>query len=73
MIDKDCPCTRDCAERNATCHSTCEGYLKYRAQKDAECEARAAYSKLDGCSTAGEKGAKRKAMMDRKRGRRKQR
>lgn len=72
MIDKDCPCTRDCAERNATCHSTCEGYLKYRARKDAECDARLMTFVMDGYSTAGEKGMRRKAMMDRKRGRRKQ-
>lgn len=26
------PCTRDCPNRNATCHSTCEKYLKFEKQ-----------------------------------------
>ena len=26
------PCTRDCQNRNATCHSTCEKYLNFEKQ-----------------------------------------
>ena len=29
----DNPCTPDCQERSATCHTTCERYLKRFAQK----------------------------------------
>ena len=67
-LDKDCPCTKDCAERTATCHSTCEAYLKYRARKDADCDARLKTFDMDGYSTAGAKRAIREAAKDRKRG-----
>lgn len=32
MVRPKCPCTRDCAERTAVCHGTCERYLKYEQQ-----------------------------------------
>ena len=34
------PCAKDCPERNASCHASCEKYIAYREQKDAELEAR---------------------------------
>lgn len=31
-----CPCTKDCTERSAECHSTCEAYLEYERKRIAE-------------------------------------
>ena len=35
-LEPSCPCTRDCAERSALCHTVCERYALYRAQKEAD-------------------------------------
>lgn len=40
------PC-KDCLERSATCHSTCEKYIDYRKQKDDEMMRRRAQCELD--------------------------
>lgn len=40
-MDKDCPCTMECLERTATCHGTCEKYLKWDANQKKKCEERA--------------------------------
>lgn len=40
LHDKGNPCEKECPDRSSTCHCTCELYLKYRAMKDAENEAR---------------------------------
>lgn len=32
----NCPCTRDCPNRNAECHAHCEEYKKYEVQKHIE-------------------------------------
>lgn len=29
------PCSRDCKERSADCHSTCEKYLAFRKKREA--------------------------------------
>lgn len=34
------PCTPYCPGRSAECHGTCEAYKAYRAEMDAQCEAR---------------------------------
>lgn len=36
-----CPCTRDCANRSATCHGECDAYKAYEREKHAEYAARA--------------------------------
>ena len=33
------PCKPDCPKRNATCHSWCPDYKKWRVEKDKENEA----------------------------------
>lgn len=34
------PCYRDCPERNAECHTTCEKYKQYKDKCNAEMEKR---------------------------------
>ena len=44
MTKPQIPCVRDCPERSAECHATCEKYAEYRkamdAYRDSEHEAR---------------------------------
>ena len=36
MIDKNCPCTKDCPDRNPSFCPTCEKFKIYRAEKQKE-------------------------------------
>lgn len=40
------PCVKDCADRCAGCHASCEKYLAYERQKQAEYSDRARKSDL---------------------------
>lgn len=44
MTKPQIPCVRDCPERSAECHATCEKYAEYRKEmdiyRDSEHEAR---------------------------------
>lgn len=40
-MDKRCPCTRDCPNRNAECHIYCEAYKEYAKIKEEEYAERA--------------------------------
>ena len=42
-----CPCTRDCVNRSATCHSECDAYKAYEREKHAEYAARAKLDAID--------------------------
>lgn len=36
MLDKNCPCTKDCPDRNVDFCRSCEKLKKYRAEKEEE-------------------------------------
>lgn len=38
MIDKNCPCTRDCPDRSPKFCPSCEKFKQYRAEKQKEYE-----------------------------------
>ena len=52
-LETSCPCTRDCAERSALCHTVCERYALYRAQKEADYTNRAMRAEAARDATAG--------------------
>lgn len=56
-LDPNCPCTRDCTERSAMCHTVCERYALYRAQKEADYANRAKLAEAARDATAGYKKA----------------
>ena len=39
------PCTKDCAERSATCHSKCKPYLEFYAENREKDKARVEYQR----------------------------
>ena len=49
-MDKDCPCTKDCPKRTATCHGTCEEYLKWHSGNLDKCEERAKTAEVGGAT-----------------------
>lgn len=52
-LEPSCPCARDCAERSALCHTVCERYALYRAQKEADYTNRARQAEAARDATAG--------------------
>ena len=37
-IDPECPCERDCPDRNAECHGKCRKYLDWRDKQNIKLE-----------------------------------
>lgn len=35
-ISKSCPCSKECKERNAICHSTCQKYKRWKFLQQIE-------------------------------------
>lgn len=52
----NCPCTRECPDRDPYCHCTCPKYKEWAAKKDAAKKA-AAIKSAGRCMTDGQKKA----------------
>ena len=69
-VDKDCPCSKDCPERSATCRTTCERGIAYYAkqhEKYAEREKKRELAQAT-CSYLKDRNASVRREVKRKRG-----
>lgn len=51
----DCPCTRECPDRDPYCHSTCPKYKEWTAKRDEAKKAAAIKSERYCMTSAGKK------------------
>ena len=40
-VNNDCPCTKDCPERDPYCHGTCKRYAKWAKKREEDKKAHA--------------------------------